>query len=204
MIPTLQGIIMVEMRRVELLSNNSSIQISPSTVCYLSSLKVRKQTYSLLGIYINTLYSLQKKIDLFPTILSPYSKTWVLMIRRRHNLRQRMLIYCYQRLYLFLLFYSGQSNHPLLAICTSKLLSKPITSPYTLLLYTIFLKYTIFFYILLASCFSLCYYNVCNTQGYSVNGQHDGLQNHKSEFESQYPCQVKIRTFSSNLFLSQN
>ena len=39
------------------------------------------------------------------------------------------MLILYQRLYLILLFLSGQSNHPLLAIYTSKLLSKPITSP---------------------------------------------------------------------------
>ena len=46
-----------------------------------------------------------------------------------------MLILYYQRLFLISLFYSGQSDHPLLAIYTSRLLSKPSTSPYTLILY---------------------------------------------------------------------
>lgn len=47
-----------------------------------------------------------------------------------------MLILYYQRLFLFLLFYSGQSNHPLLAFYPSCIVSKPL-HPQVLLLYTI-------------------------------------------------------------------
>lgn len=49
------------------------------------------------------------------------------------QLRQRMLI-LYQRLFLFSLFYSGRSDHPLLAIYISKKPSKPITSPYVFII----------------------------------------------------------------------
>ena len=55
-------------------------------------------------------------------------------------IRQRMLILHYQRLYLFSLFYSGRSDHPLLAIHTSELLSKPNTSPSTLLIILYFIQ----------------------------------------------------------------
>ena len=70
------------------------------------------------------------------------------MIRRAAKIKQRMLILrYYQRLYLFLLFYSGQSNHPLLAIYTSKLLSKPNTPPYALyIIYEFYKIYNIFYF----------------------------------------------------------
>lgn len=55
-----------------------------------------------------------------------------------------MLILFYQRLYLFSLFLSGQSDHPLLAIYTSRLLSKPNTPPCILLTILIIL-YLAFF-----------------------------------------------------------
>ena len=45
-----------------------------------------------------------------------------------------LILYRYQRLFLFSLFYSGRSDHPLLAIHTSELLSKPNTSPSTLII----------------------------------------------------------------------
>lgn len=54
-----------------------------------------------------------------------------------------LILYYYQRLFLFSLFYSGRSEHPLLAIHTSELLSKPNTSPstlYIILYYMIKLK----------------------------------------------------------------
>ncbi len=55
-------------------------------------------------------------------------------------IRQRMLILHYQRLYLFSLFYSGRSDHPLLAIYPSGTVSKPL-HPHVLFYYTIFFRY---------------------------------------------------------------
>lgn len=83
------------------------------------------------------------------------------MIRRAAKIKQRMLILrYYQRLYLFLLFYSGQSNHPLLAIYTSKLLSKPNTPPYALyIIYEFYKIYNIFlFFTCILFWFMLLYY----------------------------------------------
>ena len=51
-----------------------------------------------------------------------------------------LILYRYQRLFLFSLFYSGQSDHPLLAIYTSEVLSKPNTSPSTLLIILHFMQ----------------------------------------------------------------
>lgn len=53
-------------------------------------------------------------------------------------LRQLMLILYYQRLNLFSLFYSGRSDHPLLAIYTSRAMSKPLHPQY-ISYYTLFL-----------------------------------------------------------------
>ncbi len=57
-------------------------------------------------------------------------------------IRQRMLILHYQRLYLFSLFYSGRSDHPLLAIPTSGIVSKPLHPHIAFLLYYIFLFFS--------------------------------------------------------------
>lgn len=64
------------------------------------------------------------------------------------QLRQRMLI-LYQRLFLISLFYSGRSDHPLLAIYISKKPSKPITSPYVsiILCFFLFSNKFLFFYL---------------------------------------------------------
>lgn len=64
------------------------------------------------------------------------------------QLRQRMLI-LYQRLFLISLFYSGRSDHPLLAIYTSKKPSKPITSPYfyIILCFLLFINKLSIFYL---------------------------------------------------------
>ena len=99
-----------------------------------------------------------------------------------------MLIHYYQRLFLISLFYSGRSDHPLLAIYISKKPSKPITSPYVyiILFFLLFInKYLTFIYIFhkskqhtsrRATCFcgnflnSGFKYNRLSCRGFSASG----------------------------------
>ena len=58
--------------------------------------------------------------------MTPNINIWGIYKGEATKLRQLKLILHYQRLYLNSLFLSGQSDHPLLAIHTSNIMSKPL------------------------------------------------------------------------------
>lgn len=156
-------IIMVEVRRVELLSNINSTYISPSAVCYLTFPKklANKHAYILVSTIKYPLAKVDKLNLLSYWLLRSCNDRRPSFTRTSRLTRQRMLILYYQRLYLFLLFLSGQSSHPLLAISASLVLSKTNTPPnlLSILLYNIFKLKSIILSKSIALYFFLCYYN---------------------------------------------
>ena len=66
-----------------------------------------------------------------------YSYRWATKQQLMHNLH-------YLHLLLISLFYSGRSDHPLLANHISYIMSKPITPPFLYLLYNILCKISIY------------------------------------------------------------
>ena len=127
---------MVEVRRVELLSTIPSMKLSPSAVHFFIHLFNENEHPLKRYIFLKTLYS-RRKSKFVSHKISAFMKLWVLH-KNVAGLKQQLIrSFRYLRLYLVLLFYSGQSNHPLLAYCTSSIMSKPL-HPHMFLLYTIF------------------------------------------------------------------